>query len=153
MSIKLRQYEPLLITLFKVSDGFIGVFLFWFVASWGKIGKYKTEASLVLFFIILANFSYTGLYQSWRMSSLQEEFKKLIQSCLIVYFILFIIIYFLKVSSFFPYSVILSWMLIWPAILLVQRASVRSLLRYYRKWGRNIKQAVIAGETGIGKRL
>ena len=60
---------------------------------------------------------------------------------------------FSKGIFFFPYSVILSWMLIWPAILLVQRASVRSLLRYYRKRGRNIKRAVIAGETNIGKRL
>ena len=109
--------------------------------------------SIVLFIIILMSFSSVGLYQSWRMGSIYEEFNKLIQGCIIVYLLLFTIIYLLKLSLFFPRRVILSWAVAWPLVLFVQRATVRSFLRYCRKRGRNIKRAVIAGKTNIGQRL
>ena len=99
------------------------------------------------------SFSSVGLYQSWRMGSFYEEFKKLTQGCIIVYFLLFVIIYLLELSTFFPRIVVLSWALAFPMVLLVQRATIRSLLRYYRKRGRNIKRAVIAGKTDIRQRL
>ena len=132
MNVRIRQYEPLLITLFKVSDGLIGVFLLWVIVFFLGRGSYYAEISPIIFFTILLSFSSVGVYQSWRMSSIRKEFEKLIQGCIIVYFILFTIIYFLKASSIFPRRVILSWMFAWPTVLLVHRATVRSLLRYYQ---------------------
>jgi len=87
------------------------------------------------------------------MESVYKEFKKLIQGCFIVCFILFTIIYLLELPLFIPRRVILSWMVVCPTVLFVQRATVRSLLRYYQKRGRNIKRAVIVGRTDIGQYL
>jgi len=109
--------------------------------------------SIVLFILILMSFSSVGLYQSWRMGSLSNEFKKIIQGCILVYFLLFTLIYLLRLSTFFPRRIVLSWAVAWPLVLFGQRTAVRSFLRYCRKRGRNIKRAVIAGETDIGHRL
>lgn len=153
MNVRLRQYEPLLITLFKVSDGLIGVFLLWVIVFLEEGREYYIEVSPIIFFTILLSFSSWGVYQSWRMGSIRKEFGKLIQGCFTVCFILFTISFFLKASSIFPRRVILSWMFVWPTVLFVQRATVRSLLRYYRKRGRDIKRAVIAGRTKEGTRI
>ena len=152
MRIKISQHEPLLITFFRVSDGLIGVFLLWAIVFFGG-GEYYVEVYPIIFFAILVSFSSVGVYQSWRMRLIRKELGKLMQGCGTVYLLLFAIIYVLKPSFFFPRMVILSWMFVWPTVLFVQRATVRSLLRYYRKRGRNIKRAVIVGSYKIGGQL
>lgn len=154
MKTKLRQYEPLFVTFFRISDGLIGILLIWGIYFFfQKHFEHQLEASVVIFFVIFSIFSYSSIYQSWRMGSIYAEFGKIIQGCLAIYFTLFTLIYFLEISHLFPRRVILSWTLVWPVVLLIQRVGIRKLLRYYRKKGGNIKNAVIVGSGRLGARL
>jgi len=149
-----RYYEPLLITLFRISDGIIGAFLFWLFFLLIYVNeKFHIEAALLIFLLINVSFFYVGIYRSWRTASVFLEFRKIIQGSLLVYFLLFTISYLLEISYFFPRKAIIPWMFSFPAILIFQRAVVRLLLRYLRKKGKNIKRAVVVGSGKLGIQL
>ncbi len=154
MKITSRYYEPLLITLFRISDGIFGAFLFWlhFIMIYeDKI--FNIETSLLIFLIINVSFFYVGIYRSWRTASVFQEFRKIIQGALLVYLLIFAISHLLEISYFFPRKAIIPWMFSFPVILIFQRAVVRLLLRYLRKKGKNIKRAVVVGSGKLGTQL
>jgi putative colanic acid biosynthesis UDP-glucose lipid carrier transferase len=94
-----------------------------------------------------------GVYQSWRFGHFFIEVQRLLTGCSTVFVMLLIIIYFLKVGSGISRLVMVGWMVTWPLFLLGERLIIRSLLRYQRQQGRNIRTCVIAGAGDLGTRL
>ena len=154
MSVKLRHYEPMMITLFRFGDALLaGATLYLVLILFTQKRGQAIEVSLMIALLTLVVFTYTGVYRSWRTSNFQEEIKRILKSCIIVYTAYIILLFFLKLYEFHPRVSVLGWMCLWPLILFVERLAVRSFLWFYRKKGRNIRSTVIAGTGKLGINL
>ncbi len=150
----LRPYEPLLMTLLRFADALTGALLFLGLNSYFQMNlPHNREAALVILLLAPMIFHELGIYRSWRFSSLQQEISQIISGCLLLYTVLFIISYFLKISEDFSRVVTIHWMFWWPILLSFERVSIRMLLRTYRQKGHNVRLSVIAGARTIGTQL
>ena len=151
---KLRPYEPLLMTFLRGWDAILGVaFLLALSSFFHKFIPYVREVSFIIFFLTMICFHSIGLYHSWRFSSFRYEISKIFFACFVLYSILILLGYIFKVSSLFPRYIVISWMLIWPLCMAAGRIGIRTILRYFRKKGHNLRRAVIAGGGNIGEQL
>jgi putative colanic acid biosynthesis UDP-glucose lipid carrier transferase len=110
-------------------------------------------SSTLAFGLVLAVFRGLGLYESWRLSSLQNEMQKIIGGSLLVYLLLVALGYLLELFDELPRNAILSWMALMPAILCLERAAIRTFLRRHRMRGYNARAAVIVGMGEQSRRL
>jgi putative colanic acid biosynthesis UDP-glucose lipid carrier transferase len=154
MSSKLRPYEPLLMTLHRVLDASLGAGLFLgFCILYMRYRSRNLDSALFIFFATLVCFSVVKVYQSWRGASLLNEANRILLGCCTVYMVFFSTVYILNISHVFPRRVALTWMVTWPALLLIERWAIRAVLKQYRAKGYNVRRAVIAGSGDPGERL
>ena len=151
---KIRPYEPLLMSLHRMSDSLLGVGLFLYL-SWvyGMFNITYLMVAILILFMSMASFRYAGLYQSWRTSSQRHEINQIILGCVAVYILLLLVGYYLKVSHLFSRRVIFTWMITWPVLLGMERYVIRLILRRSRVKGHNFRTVVIAGAGELGARL
>jgi putative colanic acid biosynthesis UDP-glucose lipid carrier transferase len=152
---RLRPYEPLLMTLARLLDAFLGAIL---LLGWAYYFQMYQHEYLVLvfliFFIALVCLHASGVYRSWRTSAFfGDEIRRLLAACLAIYIVYFGAVYFLKVSTVFSRRVMLAWMLSWPVLLTLGRLALRSFLKYQRQKGHNIRTCVIMGAGDLGIKL
>ena len=152
--IRFRYYEPFLMTQLRLLDAFLGTTLFFLIDKYcHSMPSHAKEIVFVLFFLILAVLHHSGIYRSWRFSSLGYEISRILLGCFTVYVTLFFLLYFLNISHWVPRIVFLYWMIAWPLCLSLGRIGIRLILRRLRKKGLNTKKAVIAGINDTGKKL
>jgi putative colanic acid biosynthesis UDP-glucose lipid carrier transferase len=151
---RIRPYEPFLMTLHRLSDAVIGAGLFLFLGALYEmfISSYLIVATVILL-LTLVTFQRIGLYHSWRVTSLLHEINQILIGCVIVYVLLLLLGYSLKVSHEFSRRVVLTWMITWPLVLGLERYIIRTVLWHYREKGYNIRSAVIAGVSDLGERV
>jgi putative colanic acid biosynthesis UDP-glucose lipid carrier transferase len=111
------------------------------------------EAAILIFLLAMICFHAVGLYRSWRFSSFQYELSQIFFGCFVLYAVLFLVGYLFKVSHEFSRNAVVTWMVIWPVVMATERIILRTVLRQYRRKGRNIRRAVIAGVGRIGEQL
>ena len=151
---KLRLYEPLLMTVLRVWDALLGVVLLLLLGVYfHRYIPHIWEVAALLFLLTMISFHAVGIYQSWRFSSPRYEISQIFFGCFILFSILVLAGYFLEVSHEFSRNLVISWMVIWPTAMALERILIRTFLRYYRKRGYNVRRAVIAGAGNIGQRL
>ena len=151
---KFRSYEPLLMTQLRMLDALLGTALFFLIGKYfhGMPSSTK-EVGFILFLLILIVLHHTGIYRSWRFSSLGYEIKKILLGCFTVYICLFFLLYFFNISHWVSRTVCLYWMIVWPAVLSLGRIVIRLTLRRLRKKGLNTKKAIIVGANDTGEEL
>lgn len=102
---KLRPYEPMLMSLHRLFDAFLGVGLFlglaWYFGMYEVYGQIHLLMAVLIFFIAIACLDLAGIYQSWRTGMVLNEIRQLFSGCFMVYITIFTIAYFMKVSSSF----------------------------------------------------
>lgn len=154
MNGKLRPYEPVLMTALRVSDALLGAVLPLLLSVCLKryMNVYVVVA-VIIFFMVLVCFHAAGVYGSWRTASVSAETRRLIGGCIAVYALLFFTGFVLKASAYLSRIVVLSWVVLWPMCLVVERAAIRSALKYSRSRGRNFRRAVIAGAGELAARV
>ena len=109
---KFGYYEPLLITLFRINDAFLGALLYWIINElFDRSSQFQFEATLVVFLLILVSFPYIGVYRSWRVLSIKREFIKLFQACCVVFILIFSLSFLFIMPHLFPRKSISLWML------------------------------------------
>jgi len=141
-------------TLLRVLDACLGAFLFLALNRYfGMSLPHNHEAAILIFLLTPFIFHELGIYRSWRFSMPQHEISQIVSACLLLYTVLFLIGYFLKVSEEFSRIVMINWMVLWPLLLSVERLALRILLRRYRQKGYNVRLAVIAGAGMTGRQL
>jgi putative colanic acid biosysnthesis UDP-glucose lipid carrier transferase len=151
---KMRPYEPLLMTLHRLGDALLGACLFLFLSWFYEmfIPSYLIVAVLIVLLTLLV-FQRINIYHSWRVASLRHEIDQILIGCIIVYILLLLIGYSLKVSHEFSRRVVITWMVSWPVLLGLERYLVRAVLWHYREKGYNIRRTVIAGVSEMGERV
>lgn len=151
---KADSYVPVLVFLHQVLDSLIGAGLFWALnAYFSGDTQRNLEIAFLIFFAILVVFGSVGLYRSWRVTSTYQEFEQIIAGCFILYLLLLWVSYVLKILDEFSYRVVLSWMLLLPMVLGIERFALRHFLRRFRERGYNVRNAVIVGSGELAERL
>jgi len=142
----LKPYEPMLMTLFRLLDAYLGAVLFFWINSYFDLyPPHAKEAGLIIFILSISVFHQMGIYRSWRFSSIRSEIHNIFSGCFILYAILFLIGYFLEILGEFGRVGVITWTLLWPVLLSAERVFIRLFLRHFRRKGHNLKRAVIAG--------
>jgi putative colanic acid biosynthesis UDP-glucose lipid carrier transferase len=152
---RLRPYEPLLMSLHRFFDAFLGAALLlvlaWYFSHYGR--DYLILAAFT-FLIALVCMEAVGLYRSWRTNSLYAtEIRRLLSGCISVSLILLSAIYFLNISHHFSRLVMILWMTLWPLVLVIERLAIRYFLRYQRHSGKNYRTSIICGAGDLGQQL
>lgn len=154
MNVRLRNYEPLLITLFRIFDAFLASAFFAIsVLVFQDHARFLFTATLLVFLLTMLGFEYGGVYVSWRFSSIYEEVRRLIWNSFMVVIYTILIGFFLRFEDAYSRGAILAWMVSWPVVMVCERFAVRSVLKYFRRRGKNVRKAVIVGTGQMGARL
>ena len=105
----------------------------------------------VIFFYLLAKQS--GLYASWRTSSISQEIGLILRSWLMIMLIILFIAFLMKFSGPYLRRVIITWFLLTLCLLSTWRTILRIFLRFIRKKGANSRTVVIGGAGYLGCQL
>lgn len=136
-------------------DVFIIVSLSWSLVRWyGATWETKqiiASVLAVIFFLLFAEMR--GVYRSWRTSPLVEELREITLIWMMVVFALLLLFFASKSSEQFSRVVVTTWFIGVPLMLGIVRFVVRSLLRYVRRYGVNIRTVAIVGNNPIAHRL
>ena len=108
--------------------------------------------SLLVIPVSLLSVKVVGLYASYRVRGYLEEFFDLLQAVSLSVFIIAVTSFFYRDYSLSRMVMAYFWVLSSMG-LMVTRFSVRSLLRYYRKRGRNLRHVLIIGAGPLGRSL
>ena len=151
---RLRNYEPLLMTLHRIVDALLGAGLFLLLATHlNAFTEMYLTSAILIFFMTLVCFNLVGLYRSWRTASVGFELQHIVLGCFVLYILFLFVCYVLKISTHFSRSAVLTWMVTWPAVMALERLAIRAVFRYFRAKGRNYRTAIIAGAGEMGVRL
>ncbi len=108
-------------------------------------------ATAVAAFLVLAELS--RLHASWRLRSMDEEFKTAMLVWAGTCAALIMVAFLFKVSATYSRVATLMWFLITPLFLIYSRLAVRLLLRWLRKSGSNTRTVAIAGLSPIAEAI
>jgi putative colanic acid biosysnthesis UDP-glucose lipid carrier transferase len=89
------------------------------------------------------------LYGSWRLQSMDEEFRSVLIAWAITCGALIVAGFLLKVSSSYSRLATLAWFLTTPALLVFSRLAIRSALGWVRKSGANSRSVAVAGSCAL----
>ena len=98
-------------------------------------------------------FHVIGVYRSWRGSSLLHEINILTAGCILLYGLMLVLGFFLKVTQFYSRLVFSTWMVTLPPLLAIERVCIRLTFRYFRARGWNFRHVVVAGRGPLAERL
>ncbi|MDX8400526.1 MAG: undecaprenyl-phosphate glucose phosphotransferase [Gallionellaceae bacterium] len=105
----------------------------------------------VLLFLFFAEIR--GVYHSWRLDPIVREVNQVLFAWILVACTLVILAFVSKTSATYSRLVILSWLLLAPALLALLRVSVRFWLHELRKRGRNTRTLAFAGSGKLASKL
>ncbi len=146
--------EPVSIFLLRLIDAAAGSLLFMGLITFLKIKpSYSYETILTIFVFSLFSLHLSGIYRSFRFSSMRQEIYSIVSAFFPLYTILFFTGYILRILREFPRNLTLIWVVSWPVLMIVMRILMRVVLRKLRKKGFNLRRAVIAGSGEVGRML
>jgi putative colanic acid biosynthesis UDP-glucose lipid carrier transferase len=91
------------------------------------------------------------LYGSWRLESMDDEFRSLFIAWALTCASLIVSAFLLKVSDQYSRLATIVWFLTTPALLINSRLAARLMLRWLRKGGMNMRAVAIAGAGPLSK--
>jgi len=151
----LRPYSSKLSFIHRLMDGAIIIFSLHIciqifdIPSTSKYGLAGVTAVLLFLFFAEVN----GAYHSWRSEPIRREIYRMLIVWVWVVGSLVILAFFLKTSELYSRRVILTWLMLVPALLILLRVGVRLWLRALRKRGWNSRSVVIAGGGRMAGKL
>lgn len=150
----LRPYEPLLMTLLRVIDSFMGASLFvGLTILLSSEFPFIKESFILISLISLVLLHMAGLYSSWRFSSFQYEISQIFSGCILVYIFMILAAFFFNAINIFSIKMVLAWFICWPLLMSAERIAIRKILRLFRTRGYNIRTAVVAGAGEKGDKV
>ena len=141
--------------VFKMSDGIIILLVLLaalFVRGVAAEDQYMLAGLLAVICFAFVG-SESGLYRSQRGSSLPQQVWPVLVAWGITVSILSALAYFLKSSADYSRVVVGLWFVVAPALLVLWRLTVRSLLSHYRSKGYNTRSVAIIGAGAVGQRI
>ncbi|MDR0478010.1 MAG: sugar transferase [Desulfobulbaceae bacterium] len=151
----LREQSPLFARLLHLFDcilasGLLAFLVFWYHVPWSV---HYSHLCWGIFFACLISFQSFQLYRSWRGWSLFAELICLAKAWAAVIAVLLFYFFLFKISHVYSRLVFMIWMVTTPIMIFAFHLLVRRILRLFRKKGRNMRHAVVAGAGDLGQRL
>lgn len=107
----------------------------------------------IAFLLIIPIFNAVGLYQSFRGRYLGADAPRLFFGWFFVAGLMLSLGYGTQTLRFFPYPLLLSWLVLTPLVLSTLHVLMRVALRQLRRMGYNARVAVIVGHNELGQCL
>jgi len=143
----LRPHSSKLIFIHRLMDGAIIIYSLYIcvqifnIPSMSQYGLAGVTAVLLFLFFAEVN----GAYHSWRSEPIRREIYRVLIVWVWVIGSLVILAFLFKTSEHYSRRVILTWLMLVPALLILLRVGVRLWLHSLRKRGWNSRSVVIAG--------
>ena len=152
---KIRNMESSFVWLHRIFDFLIPPFILYLATlahgiQW--VIQYQNVAILSAVLIISIN-QFNGLYHSWRGRSLFQGILILIKSWLLVFSILLVLAFILKISEYYSRLVLGIWFIATPIVFILYRIVLRYILAILYKKGRFTKIAAIYGSGSCSQQL
>ena len=109
--------------------------------------------SIIVFLAALVIFKEADLSRAWQSGGIRAQGGRLFVSWLLLTGVLLFLGYVTRTSHEFSRSVLLTWFMAVPLLLLAWHSIARSLLRQFYASGKNARTVVIAGMTNVGRQL
>lgn len=103
--------------------------------------------------LLVINSQFSGVYQNWRGRSLFQSTKLIMQSWILTWAMLIIIIFWYKESAYYSRLTLTSWAGISLISLISYRLVLRASFAYFRQSSENHKKIVIIGAGKVGQQL
>jgi putative colanic acid biosynthesis UDP-glucose lipid carrier transferase len=151
----IRPHSSSLGILHRLMDGAIIVVLLWLCSYLYHVDFHRYQelaaAWAIVFFMLFAEVR--GVYQSWRLDSIQREIIRVSGVWIAAVCTLIILAFIMKISEQFSRVVIFLWGILTPIVLIALRIVVRSGLRFLRQVGRNSRTLAFAGAGELSQKM
>lgn len=144
---KIRNMESSYVWLHRILDFLIPPLILYIATQAYNLEWVTRYQNLALFsgLLILATNQFNGLYHSWRGRSLFQGSKILIKSWLLVFAILIIFAFVMKITEHYSRFILGIWFITTPTLLIIYRIVLRNILAILYIKGRFTKMAAIYG--------
>jgi putative colanic acid biosysnthesis UDP-glucose lipid carrier transferase len=151
----LKPYGGVFAALERVLDAFFIAAALWGANyaldhEWRNLHSVAATAAIAAFLLLG---EVRRLYASWRLATMDEEFRSLLITWAVICCALVIGAFLAKVSSSYSRLEMLAWFCFTPALLVGSRLLVRGGLRALRRTGKNLRTVAVVGATDIAKSL
>lgn len=139
----------------SIIDPFIVVFSLFFMTLIFQVpfdSKYEI-LSIIVFLISLVIFKEADLCRAWKNGGIHAQCGRLFVCWVLLASIILFLGYVTKTSHEFSRSVLLTWFLAAPFLILTWHSIVRVLLHQFYASGKNTNTVVIAGMNNVAKQL
>jgi len=109
------------------------------------------SAAAALLFLLIAEVLH--LYGSWRLRSMDDEFRTVLAIWGATCAALVVAAFLLKISTNYSRLTTVAWFLMTPLVLLSSRIVVRALLRWLRRSGANTRTVAVAGSSSLAEAI
>ena len=150
-----RPHLTKLAAVYRISDvmlivGCLVVSAHVYAVSWSDRYSFSAAAAVAVFYLFAES---KGLYRSWRISTIFQEWRELWVAWSGTVLALMIVVFIFKDSDEYSRQVILTWLVMTPLVISIWRSLGRVVWREVRRRGGNFRVVAIVGVTDIGARL
>jgi len=151
---QLRSIDSSFVWLHRLIDTLVPpAMLFLCSLNYGGDWNNYSHAALLSGLLLPIMNQFNGLYRSWRGRSIFEGSRIMLQSWIMVWALLIIIAFLLKVSEQFSRVVLAEWFLLTPVVLIGYRFVLRLILSTLYKTGIFNKKVAIYGSSSTSEQL
>ena len=155
LSTNLREQSSLMARLLHLVDcllvvGYLAALVHWYRVPWSE---HYTRLVIITFFLSLVTFQSFQLYRSWRGWKFYKEFYVIIRAWATIVGLLLFYFFIFKISVAYSRVVFMVWSTTTPILVFLLHMSARKTLRFFRRRGKNVRRAVIAGAGDLGLSL
>jgi len=155
LSTNLREQSSLMARLLHLVDcllvvGYLSALVYWYRVPWSE---HYTRLVIITFVLCLITFQSFQLYRSWRGWKFYKEFYVIIRAWATIVGLLLFYFFIFKISAAYSRVVFMIWSTTTPILVFLLHMTARKILRFYRRRGKNIRRAVIAGAGDLGLSL
>jgi putative colanic acid biosynthesis UDP-glucose lipid carrier transferase len=155
LSTNLREQSSIMARVLHLFDcllvvGYLSSLVYWYRVPWSD---YYSRLVIITFVLCLIVFQSFQLYRSWRGWKFYLEFYVIIKAWATIVGLLLFYFFIFKISVAYSRVVFMIWSTTTPLLLFLVHMAARKILRYFRRRGKNIRRAVIAGAGDLGLNL
>ncbi len=155
LSTNLREQSSIMARVLHLVDCLIVVGYLFALVSWYRVpwSIYYSRLVVITFILCLITFQSFQLYRSWRGWKFYTEFFYILKAWGTVIGILLFYFFIFKISEGYSRVVFMIWSITTPLLIFLLHMIARKILRFFRRRGKNVRRAVIAGAGDLGTNL
>ncbi len=155
LSTNLREQSSIMARVLHLVDCLIVVGYLFALVNWYRVpwSIYYSRLTIITFILCLISFQSFQLYRSWRGWKFYTEFFYILKAWGTIIGLLLFYFFIFKISEGYSRVVFMIWSITTPLLIFLLHLAARKILRFFRRRGKNVRRAVIAGAGELGTNL